>query len=788
MKQFITPSPIICLVLLVLLSVIFSTSSVFAESVDALQWEITADKLTRYEDPPSIIAEGNVVLEKKQQVSSKPKKKKSNDWGDLLDPVEVKDDTGVDDTEEANGDIGVDDTEEEVLVTKTLTTIRADWMVYDADLARVKARGNLLIDVGPDQLAAESGVVDLEKETGSFDNATIIRQYKDMHFEGRKITKTGDLSYHIEDGWIITCKLKEGETPPWSFAAADTEITDGGYAFLKHATFRVKGVPILYTPYMILPAKRKRQTGFLFPSISTSDRDGFGVELPFFINLSPSSDITLYPQYLEKRGLMLGGEFRYVLDNDDKGGIMANYLSDDLSDPSEVDYYRETGYTHTNKDRYWIRGKVDQELGDWTTRLDLDIVSDQDYLNEFYTGMTGFVASHDRFLDVFGRGFQNKTEKYRDNSLDVLRSWDNGTSLQVNFLGINDLSEPQNVPSRLWKLPALNYTGLIPLYDGSGIDFSWDADYVNYWREEGVGAHRFDIYPKLTMAVPLSTYLETTVTAGVRDTFYNIQVNGDDDSANPSGFEDGDTENRLIVDLNGEIGTTMIGDFAVDFDEVYAWSHTFRPYISYDYISDDNQDDLPYLDSIDRIGDKNIFYYGIDNFFDILGERNGSKYDRDYGYLKIRQGYDFRAEQSDDPLTPVYLEMGYYPLEDIRLKYKTEADVYGDGFYSHIFEADLKSSRGDYISADYTFNDIKNTNSIRADAWLVLPYNFAVGYGIERSIEDEITIEENFRVVYRPACWSVEFLAHRTPEDQTYMVMFRLANIGNPLGIDLPGF
>lgn len=784
MKQFTFQSPIISLFFILILPCSQLPAIGHAESVDAQEWEITADKLTRYEDPPSVIAEGNVVLEKKESVTRKKKDKDKSDWSDLLgksadEKAPVDGDQDTPDKEDADKD---------VTTTKVLTTIKADWMVYDADLGRVKARGNLLIDVGPDQLSAESGVVDLEDETGTFENATVLRQYKDMHLEGRVVEKTGDLTYHIEDGWIITCKLKDGETPPWSFAAADAEITDGGYAFLKHATFRVKGVPILYTPYMILPAKRKRQTGFLFPSISTSDRDGFGVELPFFINLSPNSDITLYPQYLAERGMMLGGEFRYVVDQNDKGALMANYLSDDLSDPSQTEYYEETGYTHTNKDRYWIRGKADQDIGLWTTRLDLDIVSDEDYLTEFNTGMTGFTTTQNRFLDVFGRGFQNKTSLYRENSLEILRSFDNGSSLQGEFLAIDDLGDSS--PSRLWKLPSLSYTGLLSVYDNSGIDFSWDADYVNYYREEGVGAHRFDVHPKLNMAVPLSRYLETTVNVGVRDTFYAVQLGGDesDEDINPDGFADGDTENRLLFDAGAEIGTTMIGDFNVDIGNVYAWSHTFRPYVSYDYVSDDDQDDLPYLDSVDSIADQNIIYYGIDNFFDIYGDRDGSKYDRDYGYFKIYQGYDFTSDETDTPLTAINLEMGYYPWEEVRLKYKSEVGVYGEGAYAHTVEVDLKSNRGDYLSADYKYNDTEDTNSISLDAWVVLPYNFAVGYGIERSIEDESTIEENFRLLYQPACWSVEFLTNRADGDQTYMLMFRLANIGNPLGLDLPGF
>lgn len=779
-------SPILTLVVLVVTTCMFSPADGAAEAVKAQQWEITADKLTRYEDPPSVIAEGNVVLEKTEQITRQQQVEDKSDWSGLL--------------EEGPGPAIEDENTETVTTTKVITTIKADWMVYDMDLGTVKTRGNVLIDIGPDQLAAEEGVVNLNRETGTFTNATIIRQYKDMHFEGRIIEKTGDVSYHIEDGWMITCKLKEGETPPWSFGASEADITDGGYAFLKHAVFRIKNVPILYSPIMILPAKRTRQTGFLFPSFSLSNRDGFGTEFPFFINLSPNSDITLYPQYMSERGFMGGLEFRYVLDQESKGGFMANFLNDNLSDiddPDNAEYFSDGNYTHTNQNRYWVRGKADQDIGEWTTRLDVDVVSDRDYLTEFNTGLTGFTMTDRRFFDVFGRGFQNKTADERKNTLRTLRSWGNGMSLQANLLGINDLRVTKNSPTPLWKLPEINYNGLLPLYD-SGVDLSWNADYVYYWREEGVGAHRVDLFPRLTMAVPLSDYLETVVAAGVRNTSYAIQTNGNSDWQDNVTDDESDTENRFLADFRAEIGTTMIRDFNINAGSATGLSHTFRPYVNYKYISDVDQDDLPQFDSVDDVADQSLITYGLDNFFSLSGLKGEKKYDRDYGYIKIKQGYDIRSSESDTPLTPVNMRLAYYPLNDLRFIYRTDVDVYGDGFLKHLVEGDYRNSRGDIFSLDYRYDsginwddedglDDEKTSSVSAAARVGLFYNWSAGYSIERSIEDEKTVEQTFNLIYHPSCWSVEFAADQTPGDEKYTIMFRLANIGSPIGLDMPG-
>lgn len=754
--------PLAAILFSLVAAITFCPPPAHTEEVQAPQWDITADKITRYENPPSIIAEGNVLLEKTQRVEKK--KKKNRNWDELLGEKKAPEQKIE---------------EEKVFRTQTLTTIKADWIVYDINLGSIKARGNLMIKVGEDQLMADKGQVDLNRETGTFTNAIIIREQNDLHLEGKVVEKTGDLTYHIENGWVITCKLKEGETPPWSFAARDADITDGGYAILRHTTFRIKNVPVLYTPWMVVPVKRTRQTGFLFPAFSISDRDGFGLDLPFFINLSPSSDLTIYPEYMANRGLMTGLEFRYILNQESKGGMMLNYLYDELTDPSEVEYYQEGNYTHTNKDRYWIRGKVDQDIAGWTTRLDVDVVSDRDYLTEFTSNLTGFNESNAKFLDVFGRGFESKTIDERKNSFRVLKSWTN-MSLEGDLIAINDVRAVESAPTPLWKLPGVNFTGLLPLGE-TLVNFDWDANYINYWRDDGVGAHRIDLFPRFSSPLPLGQYLEATAEIGLRDTAYLIEEYGNAD------WNGSDTENRFLIDFQTEIGTTLVRDFNAGFGDINTWSHIFRPFVGYEYIPDVDQSDLPQFDQTDRINDRSLITYGIDNWFKIFGTRNDSEYEKDFGYIKIDQGYDLRSSQSDTPFTPVHMKIGMWPMKDSWFVYRTDYDVYGGGFDNYSLEGGFRNSRGDTLYGDYRYNRVSNINSVSMSAAVNLIYNLLAKYYIERSIEYSQTIEENIALVYQPACWSVELSSNHTPGDQTFMVIFRLANIGNTFGMGLPG-
>ncbi len=769
-----------------LLALIVQPAVLQADTINTDEWQIEADKVLRFENPQSVIAEGNVVLTKLRILPPKQEQEdaQTSAWSVLLEenPATVDEGGG---TQEI-----MLDAEPRI---RTEITIKADWIAYDVEQSSIKAKGNVSVSNSTDQLTAKEGVLDLNKETGTFTEAIILRDSMDLHLEGETIEKTGVNTYRIKNGWVVTCKVPEENTPPWSFAAIETNVTQGEYAVLKHATFRIKDVPVLYTPWLMLPVGNKRQTGLLFPEISSSDRNGFGFNLPLFINVSDSSDLTLYPEYYAKRGFMPGMEFRYVLGAQQKGALMASYLYDDLSDPSETDYWTETGYTHTNQDRYWVRGKLDHDFdNNVTTRMDLDIVSDRDYLTEFNGGVTGFEESNDKFSDAFGRGFQNKTSDQRQNSAKILKTWD-GMALEGVFLGINDVTqepvsfidpetglvETVTTPGALWKLPSLDFTGSLPLGETS-LNLDWDTDYVNYYREDGVGGHRFDLYPRLSAPIPLSPYLEARAEAGIRETFYSIQTFGDGE------WDKGDTPNRLLGDFHTEIGSTLLRDFSFNTDGTEGISHNFRPYIQYDFLSDANQDDLPSFDSVDYISDRNAITYGIDNFFNLFGSTDTEKTEgRDYGYLKILQSYDFRSEVSDTPFSPVNVRLRLDPIKQGWIIYKTDIDVYGDGFVSHSVETAYENSRGDYLNLDYRYGSDGDTQQINVSARAQLFDTIFAAYSIEHSISESETISQNISLLYHPACWSVELTSRYTPGDHSLMLMFNLANIGSPINLRL---
>src|SRR5690606_18808303 len=82
----------------------------------------------------------------------------------------------------------------------------------------------------------------------------------------------------------------------------------------------------------------RRQSGLLVPSLSYSSNSGSSYTQPYYFNLAPNYDASLYPTVMTDRGLQLEGGFRYLTPTS-YGQIGASVL-DDREDEREL----QTGY------------------------------------------------------------------------------------------------------------------------------------------------------------------------------------------------------------------------------------------------------------------------------------------------------------------------------------------------------------------------------------------------------------------------------------------------------------
>jgi lipopolysaccharide assembly outer membrane protein LptD (OstA) len=188
---------------------------------ESLPWKISADQIIHQQNPEKIIAEGDVILQ--QFKEDKP--------------------TGLE--------------------------IEADRLQYNVDTNSVDAVGNLHLRDKYDEVQASEAQINVVEEIGFFKDATIFWQGTKLTASADLIEKTDLKSYHFVNGKLTTCPPDKEKSPDWSIWGRDVEITLNDYAKLKHATFRVKDVPVFYLPYLRIPIRSDKKSG---PSIQVITR------------------------------------------------------------------------------------------------------------------------------------------------------------------------------------------------------------------------------------------------------------------------------------------------------------------------------------------------------------------------------------------------------------------------------------------------------------------------------------------------------------------------------------
>lgn len=724
-------------------------------------WQVTADKVSRFVDPPSIIAEGNVVLIR-EGVSSVGQ----------IDRV-------------SNVESGAAGT------VKPLT-ISGDWIRLDPDANLIKVRGNFVLDSEDEHVTADHADLDMDRQTGRLQRATIYFPKRSLYLAGEEVEKTGDLTYHLENGWITKCDPEQGKTPPWQFNWKRADISQEGFAHFRHATFRVKDTPLVYTPYFAFPTYTKRKTGLLFPELSGSTRDGAGVLAPLFIDISPSQDVTLYAGELSDRGPVSAVEYRYVRDQQSKGTIAVNYLNDRVTD-SVNDDFKSDGILRTQHNRYWLRGKADHDFGKSVTgKLDVDVVSDSDYLQEYTDGIIGYTEGNRIFADHFGRGLAAKTTQSRSNVAQLNKLWP-AMTLTGEVRGINDPTSTSST-SHPWSLPSVAFAGSRPLLSGrsteqhglrsllADTDLTWDTGYVYYWREDGVGEQRLDLHPVLKTPLPISPYLETTAGIGFRQTMYRV----DDNGVTSSGYSEG-VLSRTLSDASLATSTIFMRDFTLGGSHLQRLTHMVRPELGYAYLPSEDQEELPSVDSEDRIDAQNLITYGIRNDFDVLG-RDDTVWK--FGYASLSQAYDLHEERRDllldqdrRPFTNVVFDSWVQPIPKLRVLYQTAWDVYEDESAYYRTGVSYANQRDDKLLLAYRYNGPNDINQLNLNMGVRLARTLKAEAIVNHSLETSETTDSSLRLIYEPECWGVALQATTTPDESyRFTLLFSLEGVGNILG------
>ncbi len=258
--------------------------------------------------------------------------------------------------------------------------LRATRVVYDKPSDRLQIEGPILI-TGPDGeiVTADQADIDPQLENGVLLGARLVLDQQ-LQLAANQIDRAEGRYSQLYKAAVTSCQVCGGQAPLWEIRA-EKVIHDqvAQQLYFTNATFRVKGLPILYLPYMRLPdPNNTRATGLLIPRIRSNDRLGLGLELPYYIALSSSRDVLLTP-YLAGNTRTLKTRYRQAFNSGDMT-ISAGASSDDLGVSDDL--------------RGYVFAEGDFDLGDGLKlRFDVQAASDKSYLSDYSISDTDRLAS-----------------------------------------------------------------------------------------------------------------------------------------------------------------------------------------------------------------------------------------------------------------------------------------------------------------------------------------------------------------------------------------------------------
>ncbi len=366
-----------------------------------------------------------------------------------------------------------------VIILKNQLRIHSDRANYNQKKNTLQVSGKVHVDIPSLSLDADKATFSLSGNTkqATFTTARFIIPIQSAgrnkttaaNLKGiaASITSSGNISL-LKQAEITSCPLNK---PDWLISADSIELNHAEeYGNAHGVLMRFKGVPFLYTPYIQFPTSNKRRSGLLFPEFGTSSSRGFEFAQPWYWNIAPNMDATFIPHYMDRRGLELGGEYRY-LTKSGNGTLQGSYLNNDKI---------------TGSNRYQLRYRQRTTfIPGLRMNLDLQDISDKNYFNDFSNSL----------------GATSRT--YLDRSASL--SYDT-TNWHIRALAqkLKTIDTDTPVSRRPYaRLPQLTLNGGTAIGD-SGLQFTLGSELVEFAHEDNNIATGSRIIMKPGINWPLS--------------------------------------------------------------------------------------------------------------------------------------------------------------------------------------------------------------------------------------------------------------------------------------------
>jgi LPS-assembly protein len=504
--------------------------------------------------------------------------------------------------------------------------------LYQAE-SRGELSGNVRIRDNGALIVGDHADVQLDTGEAKVDNAEYVMHKSRIRGNALYAKRAENAIIRLKDGTYTTC---EPNSNAWQLKGNNVTLNPAtGFGTATNVTLRVKDIPVLYTPYIYFPIDDRRQSGFLPPTIGTGSDTGFMLVTPYYFNLAPNYDATLYPRYMEKHGLLMEGEFRYLTKSSEGqfGAVVPQRRR--VTSASKQSDYEKTRYMYN----WQHKGGLDSRVLH-ASRLH------QDQRSLLLPGSADRPDWREKCNDYVN---QQGSVSYRGDSYTAR------ANAQAYELATVSNITPYD------RLPQITFDGMLP-YHPEGLDFTYNTELVRfdrdlqsgtYFDEDGVGSPRLDnnvqglarangdrLNLAPAMSLPMTTsYGFLTPKLKYQYTQYQLDLDGLGKSqivAQNQAAAAAGTENlNGQFDSNQNRGVPIASiDSGLYFDRNTQYfgknyRQTLEPRLFYLYVPEVDQEDIPVFDTSeytfnyaslfrdnrfsgsDRVGDENKLSLGV---------------------------------------------------------------------------------------------------------------------------------------------------------------------------------
>lgn len=341
--------------------------------------------------------------------------------------------------------------------------LEADKVTYDRKTNRMLAEGNVRYKTKDGNVVNAQSLEMSQDFRDGFVNSMLVETPQRTRFAATRADRSGGELTVYQKGIYTACEpcRDDPRKPPlWQVKA--TRIIHNEKerkVYYENATFEFFGQPIAYFPWFYHPDPTvKRQSGFLMPKSSSSNRTGFGIEVPYFWSIKPYMDATLALTPYTQQGVLAKAEFRHRVIN---GAYMIRSAGIFQTDPDKF------GLLSGNRE---FRGML-EATGEfninkrWIWGFEGALITDRSFMRDYDLEPTGPGRRSERLSQVYlvGQG---------DRSYFDLRA--------QHFRGLSELDNNNQIPV---VHPVLDYSYYFknPIVGG---ELSYKINFTSITREQ----------------------------------------------------------------------------------------------------------------------------------------------------------------------------------------------------------------------------------------------------------------------------------------------------------------